>query len=46
MTQTELEGAVGEVLIDEPTLQTRIAELGEELSNDYAGKDLMLVGVL
>ena len=46
MTQTELEGAVGEVLIDEPTLQTRIAELGEELSNDYAGKDLLLVGVL
>jgi hypoxanthine phosphoribosyltransferase len=46
VTQTELEGAVGEVLIDEPTLQTRIAELGEELSNDYAGKDLLLVGVL
>ena len=46
MTQTELEGAVGEVLIDEPTLQTRIAELGEEISSDYAGKDLLLVGVL
>ena len=46
MTQTELESAVGEVLIDEPTLQTRIAELGEEISNDYAGKDMLLVGVL
>jgi hypoxanthine phosphoribosyltransferase len=46
VTQTELEGAVGEVLIDEPTLQTRIAELGEEISSDYAGKDLLLVGVL
>ena len=46
MTQTELEGAVGEVLIDEPTLQSRIVELGEEISNDYAGKDLLLVGVL
>ena len=46
MTQTELEGAVGEVLIDEPTLQSRIIELGEELSSDYAGKDLLLVGVL
>jgi hypoxanthine phosphoribosyltransferase len=46
MTQTELEGAVGEVLIDEPTLQIRIAELGEEISSDYAGKDLLLVGVL
>ena len=46
MTQTELEGAVGEVLIDEPTLQSRIVEMGEEISNDYAGKDLLLVGVL
>ncbi|MBA2567957.1 MAG: hypoxanthine phosphoribosyltransferase [Actinobacteria bacterium] len=46
MTQTELESAVGEVLIDEPTLQTRIAELGDEISSDYAGKDLLLVGVL
>jgi hypoxanthine phosphoribosyltransferase len=46
VTQTELEDAVGEVLIDEPTLQTRIAELGEEISSDYAGKDLLLVGVL
>ena len=46
MTQTELESAVGEVLIDEPTLQSRIIELGEEISNDYAGKDLLLVGVL
>jgi hypoxanthine phosphoribosyltransferase len=46
VTQTELEGAVGEVLIDEPTLQSRIVDLGEEISNDYAGKDLLLVGVL
>ena len=46
MTQVELEQAVGEVLIDEPTLQARITELGEEISNDYAGKDLLLVGVL
>ena len=34
------------MLIDEPTLQSRIIELGEEISNDYAGKDLLLVGVL
>jgi hypoxanthine phosphoribosyltransferase len=46
VTQTELEGAVAEVLIDEPTLQSRIVEMGEEISNDYAGKDLLLVGVL
>jgi len=46
VTQTELESAVGEVLIDEPTLQSRIVEMGDEISNDYAGKDLLLVGVL
>jgi hypoxanthine phosphoribosyltransferase len=46
VTQVELEQAVSEILIDEPTLQARITELGEEISNDYAGKDLLLVGVL
>ena len=46
MTQTELDQAVGEVLIDEATLQGRIAELGTEISADYAGRDLLLVGVL
>jgi len=41
-----LEHAVGEVLIDESTLQARIVELGAEISSDYAGRDLLLVGVL
>jgi hypoxanthine phosphoribosyltransferase len=43
---TELERAVGDILIDEDTLQTRIGELGAEVSVDYAGKELLLVGVL
>ena len=43
---TELERGVGEVLIDEGTLQARIGELGDEVSADYAGRDLLLVGVL
>jgi hypoxanthine phosphoribosyltransferase len=38
--------AVGEILIDEEPLQARIAELGAEISRDYAGRDLLLVGVL
>jgi hypoxanthine phosphoribosyltransferase len=38
--------AVGEVLIDEPALRRRIEELGEEISADYAGRDVLLVGVL
>ena len=33
---TELDRAVGEVLVDEDALQARIAELGEEISADYA----------
>ena len=44
--QTELERAVGEILIDEPTLSSRVAELGAEVSADYQGRDLLLIGVL
>jgi hypoxanthine phosphoribosyltransferase len=44
--QTELESAVGEVLIDADTLNARIAELGAEVSADYEGRDLLLIGVL
>jgi hypoxanthine phosphoribosyltransferase len=46
VSQTELEGAVGEILIDEDALASRIAELGREISEDYAGRDLLLLGVL
>ena len=46
MSQTELERAVGEILIDEETLGARIAELGTEISADYEGRDLLLIGVL
>jgi hypoxanthine phosphoribosyltransferase len=46
MAQTELEAAVGEVLIGEDALAGRITELAEEVSNDYAGRDLLLIGVL
>ena len=44
--ETELERGVGEVLIDEDRLQERIRELGREISSDYAGRELLLVGVL
>ncbi|HSS80094.1 MAG TPA: hypoxanthine phosphoribosyltransferase [Gaiellaceae bacterium] len=46
MSQTELEQAVGEVLIDQETLAARVAELGAEVSADYEGRDLLLIGVL
>ena len=46
MSQSELERAVGEILIDAERLQARIRELGDEITADYAGRELLLVGVL
>jgi len=37
---------IGEVLVTAEALQRRVAELGEEISRDYEGRDLVLVGVL
>jgi hypoxanthine phosphoribosyltransferase len=42
----ELTAAVEAVLIDEETLQNRIAELGAEVTADYRGRDPLLIGVL
>jgi hypoxanthine phosphoribosyltransferase len=38
--------AVGEILVSPEQLQQRIAELGEQVSRDYAERDLVMVGVL
>jgi hypoxanthine phosphoribosyltransferase len=46
VSAAELDRAVTEVLIDRDVLQRRIEELGEEISVDYAGRDLLLIGVL
>ncbi len=35
-----------EVLLSEQTIAARVAELGEEISRDYAGKSIVLIGVL
>ena len=37
---------IAEVLITAEELQARVAELGTQISTDYAGKDPLLVGVL
>ncbi len=42
----KVDEGVGEILIGEDELQARIAALGEEISRDYEGRDLLLVGVL
>jgi hypoxanthine phosphoribosyltransferase len=38
--------SIGEALVPAEDLQRRVRELGEEISRDYHGKDLFLVGVL
>ena len=38
--------AIGEVLVPHEDLQRRVAELGAQISRDYAGRDLVMVGVL
>jgi hypoxanthine phosphoribosyltransferase len=44
--QTAVHPALSKVLLDEATLQARIKELGAELTRDYKGKKLLVVGVL
>jgi hypoxanthine phosphoribosyltransferase len=40
------ESQIGETLVASEDLQRRVAELGEEISRDYEGRDLFMVGVL
>ena len=40
------EPGLGEVLVTAEELQRRVAELGEQISGDYAGRPLLLIGVL
>ena len=40
------DSAIGEVLVPSEDLQRRIAELGAEISRDYEGRDLVMIGVL
>ena len=40
------EDYLGEILISSDRLQARIAELGKQITADYAGKDLLLVCIL
>lgn len=40
------EERVGEVLVSAEELTRRVAELGAEVSRDYEGRDLVLIGIL
>jgi hypoxanthine phosphoribosyltransferase len=39
-------GEIGEVLVSAADLRRRVGELGAEIARDYAGRPLLLVGVL
>jgi hypoxanthine phosphoribosyltransferase len=40
------DSAIGETLVSREDLQRRVGELGAEISRDYEGRDLVMVGVL
>jgi hypoxanthine phosphoribosyltransferase len=42
----EFEGDIEQVLITDDEIQGKIRELGDRITDDYRGKDLLLVGVL
>lgn len=42
----EAEGTVGEVLISEAELQGKITEIAARISEDYAGRNILVIGVL
>jgi hypoxanthine phosphoribosyltransferase len=41
-----VQAEIGETLVSADDLERRVAELGAEVSRDYEGRDLVLVGVL
>lgn len=43
---TELDADIAEILITEDEIQSKVAELAKQISEDYRGRDLLLVGVL
>jgi hypoxanthine phosphoribosyltransferase len=40
------DSAIGEILVEADALRERVRALGEQISEDYADRDLLLVGVL
>lgn len=41
-----MEGIIKEVLVSEEDIQRRVKELGEEITQDYKDKDLVVIGIL
>ena len=43
---TELNADIDQILVTEDEIQSKVAELGKQISEDYRGRDLLLIGVL
>ena len=41
-----MEQDIKKVLISEEEIQAKVAEIGARISEDYAGKNLLMVGIL
>jgi len=46
MAGVNADGAIGDILVPAEELNRRVRELAAEVSRDYVGKDLLLIGVL
>ena len=42
----ELEQNIDHILLTEEQIQSKVREIAEQISKDYAGKQLLLVGIL
>ena len=43
---TELNADIDNILVTDDEIQSTVAELGKQISEDYRGKDLLMIGVL
>jgi hypoxanthine phosphoribosyltransferase len=46
MEPRDIDGDLTEILIEETAIRSRLAEMSRQIEADYAGQDLLLVGVL
>ena len=46
MAATDDYGSIGEVLVTTEDLERRVVDLAREIDRDYAGRDLIMIGVL
>ncbi|MBZ4688685.1 MAG: hypoxanthine phosphoribosyltransferase [Clostridia bacterium] len=46
MKNTDMEQNIKEVLVDEETIARTVKELGKQITEDYKGKELIVVGIL